>query len=55
MTAQLFNLCELQQIHATDFASEGSSTVGIVFIRITCNWPHDFPNMVMTLLSKSNL
>ena len=36
MTSQLFNLCELRQIHATDFASEGSLTVGIVFIRITC-------------------
>ena len=36
MTAQLFNLCELRQIHAADFASEGSLTVGIVFIRVTC-------------------
>ena len=36
MTSQLFNLCELRQIHATDFASEGSLTVGIVFIRVTC-------------------
>ena len=36
MTSQLFNLCELRQIHATDFASEGSLTVGIVFIRATC-------------------
>ena len=36
MTSQLFNLCELRQMHATDFASEGSLTVGIVFIRVTC-------------------
>ena len=36
MTSQLFNLCELRQILATDFASEVSLTVGIVFIRITC-------------------
>ena len=36
VTSQLFNLCELRQIHATDFASEGSLTVGIVFIRVTC-------------------
>ena len=36
MMSQLFNLCELRQIHATDFASEGSLIVGIVFIRITC-------------------
>ena len=36
MTSQLFNLCELRQIHATDFASEVSLTVGIVFIRVTC-------------------
>ena len=36
MTSQLFNFCELQQIHATDFASEGSLTVGIVYIRVTC-------------------
>ena len=36
MTSQLFNLYELQQIHATDFASEGSLTFGIVFIRVTC-------------------
>ena len=27
---------ESQQIHATDFASERSLTVGIVFIRVTC-------------------
>ena len=36
MMSQLFNLCELHQIHATDFASEVSLTVGIVFIRVTC-------------------
>ena len=36
MTSQLFNLCELRQIHATDFASEVSLTVGIVFIRVIC-------------------
>ena len=36
MTSQLFNLCELRQIHATDFASEVALTVGIVFIRVTC-------------------
>ena len=36
MTSPLFNLCELRQIHATDFASEGSLTVGIVLIRVTC-------------------
>ena len=36
MTSQHFNLCELRQIHATDFASEVSLTVGIVFIRVTC-------------------
>ena len=36
MTSQLFNLCKLRQIHVTDFASEVSSTVGIVFIRVTC-------------------
>ena len=36
MTSRLFDLCELQQIHATDFASEVSLTVGIVFIRVTC-------------------
>ena len=36
MTSQLFNLCELRQIHATDFASEVSLTIGIVFIRVTC-------------------
>ena len=36
MTSQLFNLWELRQIHATDFASEVSLTVGIVFIRVTC-------------------
>ena len=30
MTSQLFNLCELRQIHATDFASEGSLTVGLI-------------------------
>ena len=36
MTSQLFNLCELRQIHATDFASEGSLTLGIIFIRATC-------------------
>ena len=30
------HLCELRQIHATEFASEGSLTVGIVFIRVTC-------------------
>ena len=29
-------LCELRQIHATDFASEVSLTAGIVFIRVTC-------------------
>ena len=36
MTSQPFNLCQLRQIHATVFASEGSLTVGIVFIRVTC-------------------
>ena len=36
MTSQLFNFYELRQIHATDFASEGPLTVGIVFIRATC-------------------
>ena len=36
MMSQLFKLCELRQIHATDFASEGSLTVGIVFVRVTC-------------------
>ena len=36
MTSQLFNLCELRQIHATDFAYEGSLNVGIVFIKTTC-------------------
>ena len=36
MMSQLFNLCELRQIDATDFASEGSLTVGILFIRVTC-------------------
>ena len=36
MTSQLFNYCKLRQIHATDFASEDSLTVGIVFIRVTC-------------------
>ena len=36
MTSQLFNLCELRQIHATDFASKVSLTVGIVFVRVTC-------------------
>ena len=36
MTSQHFNKCEFRQIHATDFASEGSLTVGIVFIRVTC-------------------
>ena len=36
MTSQLFNLRELRQIHATDFASEGSLIVGIVFIKATC-------------------
>ena len=36
MTSQLFYLCKLRQIHATDFASEGSLTVGIIFIRVTC-------------------
>ena len=61
MTSQLFNLCELRQILAADFASEGSLTVGIVFIRVTCKlfefigffifWSRDLPNMVMTLKS----
>ena len=36
MTSQLFNFCELRQIHATDFASEVSLIVGVVFIRVTC-------------------
>ena len=60
MTSQLFNLCELRQIHATDFASEGSLTVGIIFIKATCKlfefivfifWSRDLPNVVMTLKS----
>ena len=36
MTPQILNLCELRQIHASDFAFEVSLTVGIVFIRATC-------------------
>ena len=61
MMSQLFNSCELQQIHATDFASEGSLTIGIVFITVTGKlfefigffifWSRDFPNMVITLKS----
>ena len=36
MMSQLFSKCELRPIHATDFASEVSLTVGIVFTRVTC-------------------
>ena len=32
---EILRLLQSQQIHATDFASEGSLTVGIVFIRVT--------------------
>ena len=41
-----FQQCESQQIHATDFAPEGSLTVGIVLInRVTCS-------VHMTFISK---
>ena len=36
MTSRLFSKCELRPIHATDFASEVSLTVGIVFNAVTC-------------------
>ena len=36
MTTQLIHLGESRQIHATDFASKGSWTADIVFIRLPC-------------------